>query len=101
MRRVIAVGIVLLVAFTGIASGFLIVNAINSQCHVAQKQYDVLHNVIVEQNKVQPASPIIIKAFPQFAPFYTPGTPQYKEAKRIADDKRDRALAQQGERPDC
>jgi hypothetical protein len=101
IRRFTIAAIILTVALIGLAFGLLLVTAIGTQCHYAQKQYDTSHRVIIEQNKIQPASPIILKAFPQFVPFYTPGTPQYAEAARIAKVKQDAAFAAQGPRPSC
>lgn len=70
-------------------------------CVDRRRQYDALRAVIVKQNAQQPASAVILRAFPQFAPFYDPGTPEYAEAKRLADLRRDEALSVLGSRPDC
>lgn len=72
-----------------------------SSCVDRIHQYDALHKVIIKQNLPAAPSKIIQRAFPQFRAFFTPGTPEYREAKRIADVKRDAALSVLGPRPDC
>ncbi len=101
MRRAVYILITVfsLAAMTVASVGFI--HAVTANCDASARQYDVLRHVIVQQNTPEPASPIIIKAFPEFKPFFTPGTPQYNEAKRLNDDKLHRILAKLGDRPSC
>lgn len=98
------IGLAVLVVLFAFALAYTMVVQVgqtNDACRDRKRQYDALHAVIIEQNKPQKPSEVILRAFPQFRPFYTPGTPEFDEAARIAAFRREAALGVLGGRPVC
>ena len=73
----------------------------HDSCLVQRHLYDGLHAVIVESFKPQSPSPDLLLLFPQIAPLYTPGTPQYENELIRSNEQRDRVLSKLGKRPAC
>jgi hypothetical protein len=70
-------------------------------CTDRKHQYDALHKVIDKAYTSQRPSPTLLKAFPQLAPFYTPGNAQYDDQQARLATQRGRLIAVLGDRPDC
>jgi hypothetical protein len=70
-------------------------------CRDRVRQYDAVHKVIDKAYTSQRPSPALLNAFPQLAPFYTPGNPQYDEQQHALREQRSRLIAVLGDRPSC
>lgn len=102
-----ALAIIVIVAFlaVGAAAQAWTIDTLRDEQHRScvedLGQYDALRSVIVESYKPQPPNPAIVRLFPQLEPFYTPGNPQYDDARARAIEHRDRVLGVLGHRPNC
>lgn len=70
-------------------------------CASQKRSWDIDRAQIEDDAKPQPANEAILRTIPAFRAYGTPGTPEYEQARVLAEQKRTRKLALLGNRPSC
>ena len=100
--RLVALSVILVLFAAGLifslAAGYV---QSRQLCDFQRRSWATQHLQIVDAAKPQPASEAILRTIPAFRAYGTPGTPEYEQARKIAEQTRDHKLGLLGKRPSC